>query len=115
MVSILNLRQLEFDCNAFHPTKECTDSFVKNTVCIFKLSQGMSGQGWVWIGTDGVTSTPLSNLTHPDVKKSMQGAIGIAPRGKISFFCNASLIIYVWTILSMINGLQKSTPLWCSD
>lgn len=42
----------------------------------------MMGQGWVWIGTDGVTSTPFDNATKPEVTQSMQGAIGIRPSGK---------------------------------
>ncbi|XP_032240858.2 uncharacterized protein LOC5515302 isoform X2 [Nematostella vectensis] len=41
--------------------------------------KGMTGQGWVWVGTDGVTSMPISD-SQTELKESMQGTIGITPK-----------------------------------
>lgn len=44
-------------------------------------SKGMTGQGWVWIGSDGVLATPPSNMTK--AAQAMQGSVGILPKGGI--------------------------------
>lgn len=46
--------------------------------------QGMTGQGWVWIGSDGVLATPPSNATK--AARAMQGSMGILPKGKCRDF-----------------------------
>ncbi|XP_044174984.1 uncharacterized protein LOC114950055 isoform X2 [Acropora millepora] len=42
-------------------------------------AKGMTGQGWVWIGSDGVLATPPSNATK--AARAMQGSMGILPKG----------------------------------
>ncbi|KAK3701047.1 hypothetical protein QZH41_008152 [Actinostola sp. cb2023] len=83
------------------------------TVFLKAKSKGMTGQGWVWIGTDGVTSTPLNNFTEKEVKNSMQGVIGIRPRAGIgAVFLH---IIVEWLnktgIRSQYPGVIYDTPL----
>ncbi|XP_020916270.1 uncharacterized protein LOC110253659 isoform X2 [Exaiptasia diaphana] len=64
-----------------HTRVNLVSALPQNAQTVFQKAKakGMMGQGWVWIGTDGVTSTPLSNATKPEIKQSMQGAIGIRP------------------------------------
>ena len=45
----------------------------------------MTGQGWVWIGSDGVLATPPSNATK--AAQAMQGSMGILPKGKCGDLC----------------------------
>lgn len=43
------------------------------------VPQGMIGQGWVWIGSDGVLATPPSNMTK--AAQAMQGSVALMPKG----------------------------------
>jgi len=39
---------------------------------------GMTGKGWVWIGTDGATSSTFSH--QRDLERTMEGMIGTQPK-----------------------------------
>ena len=39
---------------------------------------GMTGKGWVWIGTDGATSSTFSQ--QKDLQRAMKGMIGTQPK-----------------------------------
>lgn len=41
--------------------------------------QGMTGEGWVWIGSDGVLATPPTNQST--ATQAMQGTVGTMPKG----------------------------------
>ena len=36
----------------------------------------------MWLGSDAVMSTPLTNQS--DIKKTMEGTVGIMPKGKLT-------------------------------
>ncbi|XP_078384806.1 uncharacterized protein LOC144667275 isoform X2 [Oculina patagonica] len=48
---------------------------------IFKTAKakGMTGKGWVWLGSDGVMATPPTNESKATA--AMQGTVGIMPKG----------------------------------
>ena len=48
--------------------------------CLF-VFQGMTGQGWVWLGSDGVLATPPINQTK--ATQAMQGTVGTMPKGTL--------------------------------
>lgn len=50
---------------------------------IFKAAKakGMTGEGWVWIGSDGVLATPPTNQST--ATQAMQGTVGTMPKGGI--------------------------------
>ena len=39
---------------------------------------GMTGKGWVWIGTDGATSSTFNQ--NKDLQRTMEGMIGTQPK-----------------------------------
>lgn len=39
---------------------------------------GMTGKGWVWIGTDGATSSTFNH--QKDLERTMEGMIGTQPK-----------------------------------
>jgi len=41
--------------------------------------QGMTGEGWVWLGSDGVMATPPTNESRATA--AMQGTVGTMPKG----------------------------------
>lgn len=41
-------------------------------------SQGMTGKGWTWIGTDGATTSTFVN--SPNLQLAMQGMVGTRPK-----------------------------------
>ena len=45
---------------------------------ITSRSQGMTGKGWAWIGTDGATTSPFTE--SPNLQRAMQGMIGTRPK-----------------------------------
>ncbi|KAJ7377824.1 hypothetical protein OS493_026392 [Desmophyllum pertusum] len=42
-------------------------------------AMGMTGEGWVWLGSDGVMATPPTSQTK--ATEAMQGTVGIMPKG----------------------------------
>ena len=44
----------------------------------------MTGEGWVWIGSDGVLATPPTNQST--ATQAMQGTVGTMPKGTWSKF-----------------------------
>lgn len=53
----------------------------EDALAIFETAKakGMTGQGWVWLGSDGVTATPPINQTKAG--DAMLGSVGIMPKG----------------------------------
>ena len=48
---------------------------------------GMTGKGWVWIGTDGATSSTFNQ--NKDLQRTMEGMIGTQPKnGEGSIYLN---------------------------
>ena len=48
---------------------------------------GMTGKGWVWIGTDGATSSTFNQ--QKDLERTMEGMIGTQPKnGEGSMYLN---------------------------
>ena len=41
-------------------------------------SQGMTGKGWTWIGTDGATTSSFTE--SPNLRRAMQGMVGTRPK-----------------------------------
>ena len=41
-------------------------------------SQGMTGKGWTWIGTDGATTSIFTE--SPNLRRAMQGMVGTRPK-----------------------------------
>lgn len=48
-------------------------------ISILPSLQGMTGEGWVWIGSDGVLATPPTNQST--ATQAMQGTVGTMPKG----------------------------------
>lgn len=70
----------------------------KFNVLLIPVLQGMTGQGWVWIGSDGVLATPPSNKTN--AAQAMQGSVGIMPKGT----CQRN---WVWVYVLLKDLCQK--------
>ena len=51
-----------------------------NTETVFQQIKelGMTGKGWVWIGTDGATSSTFNQ--NKDLQRTMEGMIGTQPK-----------------------------------
>lgn len=69
---------------------------------------GMTGKGWVWIGTDGATSSTFNH--QRDLERTMEGMIGTQPKnGDGSSYLNF-LAAWVKKDSTTYPGIVHSKP-----
>ena len=72
-------QHLQSGCRARTPAMVLFTVLTGNNVWLIVALQGMTGQGWVWLGSDGVLATPPPN--HTKAAEAMRGSVGIMPKG----------------------------------
>ena len=69
---------------------------------------GMTGKGWVWIGTDGATSSTFHH--QKDLERTMEGMIGTQPKnGEGSIYLNF-LAAWLKKDSTIYPGIVRSKP-----
>ena len=55
-----------------------TTAIALSSLCCLYRTQGMTGKGWTWIGTDGATTSTFAD--SPNLRQAMQGMVGTRPK-----------------------------------